>query len=155
MFSLPKCTIQSAWIARPRFNEGNCRRVRQWSNLAGDSSAIYSYIEEVNDGASPVFDINAIFRMFSRIFNLVTVTLAIQSLSGLPGVNAASIEPPPPGLSYLYTAFVHCRGTLMNEDGPRGTRRAIPIVGGNFTGPRLSGTYILPLTSGNHPTWTG
>ncbi|KAL4865716.1 hypothetical protein BDV12DRAFT_187998 [Aspergillus spectabilis] len=68
--------------------------------------------------------------------------MAIQPLSGPLGVTAASAEPPPPELSYLYTAFVHCKGTLMNEDGPRGTRQAIPIVGGNFTGPRLSGKIL-------------
>ncbi|KAL4781457.1 hypothetical protein BJX76DRAFT_335469 [Aspergillus varians] len=75
--------------------------------------------------------------MFHRIRDLILTTLAIQALSGAPTVSAAN--PAPPELSYLYTAFVHCKGTLMNGDGPRGIRTAIPIVGGNFTGPRLSG----------------
>ncbi|KAL2820240.1 hypothetical protein BDW59DRAFT_164725 [Aspergillus cavernicola] len=78
--------------------------------------------------------------MFRRAIDIVLTTLAIQSLSGAPCVDAAN--PQPPELSYLYTAFVHCRGTLMNEDGPRGVRMAIPIVGGNFAGPRLSGEIL-------------
>ncbi|KAL4913361.1 hypothetical protein BDW62DRAFT_192653 [Aspergillus aurantiobrunneus] len=75
--------------------------------------------------------------MFHRIRDLILTTLVVQTPSGAPAVAVAN--PAPPELSYLYTAFVHCKGTLMDEDGPRGTRRAIPIVGGNFTGPRLSG----------------
>ncbi|KAL4881618.1 hypothetical protein BJY04DRAFT_188458 [Aspergillus karnatakaensis] len=80
--------------------------------------------------------------MFCKVLNLITATLAVKNLPGFPGVDAAPAHPSPPELSFLYTAFVHCRGTLMNEDGPRGTRRAIPIVGGNFTGPRLSGQIL-------------
>ncbi|KAL4933847.1 DUF3237 domain-containing protein [Aspergillus undulatus] len=77
--------------------------------------------------------------MFSAIRNFALTALAIQTLSRPPAVAA---NPPAPELSYLYTAYVYCRGTLMNEDGPKGTRRAIPIVGGNFTGPRLSGQIL-------------
>lgn len=76
--------------------------------------------------------------MFTQLRNFVLAALTVQSFSGAPVVTAAT--PQPPELSYLYTAFVYCKGSLMNEDGPRGIRRAIPIVGGNFTGPRLSGT---------------
>ncbi|KAL1584225.1 hypothetical protein WHR41_06781 [Cladosporium halotolerans] len=53
-------------------------------------------------------------------------------------------EPPAPPLTFLYTSYVHCRDALYRSPGPLGTRTAIPIIGGNFTGPRLSGT-ILPL----------
>ncbi|KAL2850790.1 hypothetical protein BJX68DRAFT_72491 [Aspergillus pseudodeflectus] len=79
--------------------------------------------------------------MLRRVLDLVLTTLAIQSVAQAPCVAAASRHPRAPKLSYLYTAFVHCKGTLMNEDSPRGTRLAIPIVGGNFTGPRLSGMH--------------
>ncbi|KAL5000586.1 hypothetical protein BDV10DRAFT_35916 [Aspergillus recurvatus] len=80
--------------------------------------------------------------MFHRLRDLFFATLAIQSISEAPVIAAASAEPQPPQLSYLYTAHVYCKGTLMNENGPHGTRRAIPIVGGNFTGPRLAGTIL-------------
>ncbi|KAL3476411.1 hypothetical protein BJX99DRAFT_228090 [Aspergillus californicus] len=84
--------------------------------------------------------------MFHNAMNLVLSTLAIQSLASTTSSTSAShvaaATPSPPELSYLYTAFVYCKGSLMNEDGPRGTRRAIPIVGGNFTGPRLSGQIL-------------
>ena len=75
--------------------------------------------------------------MFSRLRDFALTALAFQTLSGSSALAAEDL--PAPELSYLYTAYVYCRGTLMNEDGPKGTRRAIPIVGGNFTGPRLSG----------------
>ncbi|OJJ05620.1 hypothetical protein ASPVEDRAFT_45120 [Aspergillus versicolor CBS 583.65] len=78
--------------------------------------------------------------MFTQLRNFALAALTVQSFSGAPVVTAAT--PQPPELSYLYTAFVYCKGSLMNEDGPRGIRRAIPIVGGNFTGPRLSGSIL-------------
>ncbi|PYI13643.1 hypothetical protein BO86DRAFT_442146 [Aspergillus japonicus CBS 114.51] len=53
-----------------------------------------------------------------------------------------SPPPPAPALSFLYTAYVECTATLMLSPGPHGTRKAIPIVGGNFTGPRLSGKIL-------------
>jgi hypothetical protein len=81
--------------------------------------------------------------MFHRLRDLFFATLALQSISETPVVAGASAEPLPPQLSFLYTAYVYCKGTLMNEDGPHGIRRAIPIVGGNFTGPRLSGMWHI------------
>ncbi|KAL2808348.1 hypothetical protein BJX63DRAFT_424652 [Aspergillus granulosus] len=79
--------------------------------------------------------------MLLRTLNFVLTALAIQSVAQTPNVAAAK-PPQAPELSFLYTAYVNCKGTLMNEDGPKGTRRAIPIVGGNFTGPRLSGQIL-------------
>ncbi|GES59702.1 UPF0311-domain-containing protein [Aspergillus terreus] len=55
---------------------------------------------------------------------------------------ATAATPSPPALSFLYTAYVQCAGNLMETDGPHGIRKAIPIVGGNFTGPRLSGKIL-------------
>ncbi|PGH02327.1 hypothetical protein AJ79_07667 [Helicocarpus griseus UAMH5409] len=49
-------------------------------------------------------------------------------------------DPEPPALTFLYTAFVDCEGMYDVGDGPKGKRRVIPIVGGNFTGPRVKGT---------------
>lgn len=52
-------------------------------------------------------------------------------------------EPNPPNLQFLYTAYVECNENLMTEiAGPHGIRKSIPIVGGNFTGPRLSGISL-------------
>ncbi|KAJ5220966.1 uncharacterized protein N7469_009853 [Penicillium citrinum] len=52
-------------------------------------------------------------------------------------------EPNPPNLQFLYTAYVECNENLMTEiAGPHGIRKSIPIVGGNFTGPRLSGKIL-------------
>ncbi|GKZ27301.1 hypothetical protein AbraIFM66951_012126 [Aspergillus brasiliensis] len=70
-------------------------------------------------------------------------TVALQALllcsSNLP---VATSSPAPPELSFLYTAYVECESTLMSSPGPHGVRRAIPIVGGNFTGPKLSGKIL-------------
>jgi hypothetical protein len=53
---------------------------------------------------------------------------------------STAVTPEPPSLQFLYTAYVECDGNLMTEvAGPHGIRKAIPIVGGNFTGPHLSG----------------
>lgn len=54
---------------------------------------------------------------------------------------AAAHAPAAPKLSFLYTAYVECEANLMDSSiGPHGQRKSIPIVGGNFTGPHLSGT---------------
>lgn len=74
-------------------------------------------------------------------------TVALQTLLTsftLPTAISASTAPSPPDLSFLYTAYVQCESTLMNSPGPHGIRHTIPIVGGNFTGPRLSGTIRFP-----------
>ncbi|KAK4888678.1 hypothetical protein LTR27_012464 [Elasticomyces elasticus] len=48
----------------------------------------------------------------------------------------------PPGLTFLYTSYVECLNRIYTTQGPRGLRTSIPIVGGNFTGPRLSGKIL-------------
>ncbi|PYH44759.1 DUF3237 domain-containing protein, partial [Aspergillus saccharolyticus JOP 1030-1] len=65
----------------------------------------------------------------------------ITALSLSPLVTAKT-TPKPPALDFLYTVFVECTNTLMLSTGPHGIRKAIPIVGGNFTGPRLSGKIL-------------
>ncbi|KAJ5669054.1 hypothetical protein N7462_010124 [Penicillium macrosclerotiorum] len=51
--------------------------------------------------------------------------------------------PEPPKLSFLYTAYVECEDNLMTAAvGPHGIRKAIPIIGGNFSGPHLSALYL-------------
>lgn len=50
--------------------------------------------------------------------------------------------PVPPSLEHLYTAFAHCEPGIFTKQTPKGLRTAIPIVGGNFTGPRMSGKIL-------------
>jgi len=53
-------------------------------------------------------------------------------------------QPPAPALNFLYTLYCVCANPIYKTEGPRGIRTAIPILGGNFTGPRLNGkTWIL------------
>ncbi|EME47797.1 hypothetical protein DOTSEDRAFT_21542 [Dothistroma septosporum NZE10] len=69
-------------------------------------------------------------------FSLLAALGSSQSTLSTPSA------PHPPGLVYLYTAYVVCLESLYQTQGPRGIRKAIPIVGGNFTGPRLSGKIL-------------
>lgn len=82
----------------------------------------------------------SLFKMLLSVKHLLLPIVA--SLLPLP-VRAET--PATPGLAYLYTAYVHCTGNLMEPvtEGPHGLRKAIPIVGGNFTGPRLSGIIFF------------
>lgn len=55
--------------------------------------------------------------------------------------NSSTTTPPsPPGLTYLYTLNCTLGDPYQIGWGPRGDRVAIPITGGSFHGPRLSGT---------------
>lgn len=78
----------------------------------------------------------------------ITYLLTLISLLTL----TTSSPPPTPELSYLYTAYVQCAGNLLESQqnpNPSGIRKTIPIIGGNFTGPRLSGTSLLSLAQYN------
>jgi len=55
---------------------------------------------------------------------------------------ATDPTPPAPGLTFLYTSFVTIATPIDLGVGPHGDRLTIPITGGNFTGPRLSGTIL-------------
>lgn len=50
--------------------------------------------------------------------------------------------PTAPGLEYLYTAYADCDPPIFTSQTPKGLRTAIPIIGGNFTGPRLNGKIL-------------
>ena len=50
--------------------------------------------------------------------------------------------PTAPGLEYLYTVFADCEPRIFTSQTAKGLRTAIPIVGGNFTGPRLNGKIL-------------
>jgi hypothetical protein len=71
--------------------------------------------------------------------------LSLASLALFSSAQNTSIptvpEPEAPDLTFLYTAFAECENSLYESQGPRGIRKAIPIIGGNFTGPRLRGLF--------------
>jgi len=53
-------------------------------------------------------------------------------------VNALE-APTPPGLTWLYTCNATLADAIEVGAGPHGTRKVIPITGGWFKGPRMSG----------------
>lgn len=80
-------------------------------------------------------------RLLSFTRNGATAALQFLALFLLTQIGIATKTPEPPKLSFLYTAYVECEPNLMTTvAGPHGIRKAIPIVGGNFSGPHLSGT---------------
>ncbi|SPQ24998.1 f2427f4d-c243-4748-9e87-088afa891fec [Thermothielavioides terrestris] len=54
------------------------------------------------------------------------------------------MPPKAPGLSHLYTVNITGGDAVPVGPGPRGTRLVVPILGGNFAGPKLKGT-VLPI----------
>ncbi|KAF4637491.1 hypothetical protein G7Y89_g604 [Cudoniella acicularis] len=76
------------------------------------------------------------------------VSISIQDDNGHQSSSSSLIQAPfldsgvpaPPNLEHLYTATLHCGPSLSTGgEGPHGERSVIPIVGGNFTGPKISG----------------
>ncbi|GAA5881841.1 hypothetical protein JCM3774_003053 [Rhodotorula dairenensis] len=56
--------------------------------------------------------------------------------------SATSGGPTPPQLKWLYTAYAYCPADLLKGlVTPAGVRKAIPIIGGNFTGPGINGKF--------------
>jgi len=65
-----------------------------------------------------------------------------------PPCEERDVDPSAPPLTYLYTAYLECGPAISTGGvGPKGTRSVIPIVGGNFTGPRIKGSYFPSLTT--------
>ena len=73
---------------------------------------------------------------------LLPALLATTTAAHSPEPYKAAPPPTPPGLTFLYTCFCTCENPLYSSQGPRGIRTAIPIVAGNFTGPRLKGKIL-------------
>ncbi|KAK4540497.1 hypothetical protein LTR36_009135 [Oleoguttula mirabilis] len=73
----------------------------------------------------------------SSLLAIVALATSTHSYS-----NPTPEEPPAPGLTFLYTSYADCLNAIYHTQGPRGIRTTIPIVGGNFTGPRLSGKIL-------------
>ncbi|KAG4440871.1 hypothetical protein IFR05_003621 [Cadophora sp. M221] len=67
-------------------------------------------------------------------------TILMVLTGGLAQTNAT--EPKAPRLTFLYSSNVTLGPTIEYGDGPKGNRVAIPIIGGTFSGPKLSGTII-------------
>ncbi|CAJ2508718.1 Uu.00g137440.m01.CDS01 [Anthostomella pinea] len=58
------------------------------------------------------------------------------------GLAKADADPTPPPLTHLLTASVIAGTTITIGPEAGGTRVALPIAGGTFTGPRLNGTFL-------------
>ena len=74
---------------------------------------------------------------------LITITTALPQTSG-PSV-IPEYNPAPPGLTFLYRSFVNITNPINVGVGPKGARIVIPIVGGDFTGTKLTGKYPYKL----------
>lgn len=84
---------------------------------------------------------------------MVSLALLVTSVVSafLPWTSAQNTTTPSaPGLTYLYTLNCTLGTSIDIGDGPKGQRVAIPITGGSFAGPRLSGK--LGLKSQRHTT---
>ena len=72
--------------------------------------------------------------------------LAASTLTSVFAQNAhVATTPKAPGLTYLYSSNVTLGTTIDYGTGPKGSRVAIPITGGTFSGPKLKG--VSKLTS--------
>ena len=59
----------------------------------------------------------------------------------------------PPTFTPLYTAYAYILNSVYSGQGPRGIRIALPTVGGNFTGPDISGTLRLIIENKPYPLY--
>ena len=96
----------------------------------------------VDDGfhlviAYPASSIHNRSMRFSNLFILLASSHAVSYVA------AQTVDPAPPELEFLYTAFCDCAAPIEVGPGPKGGRKVIPIIGGNFTGPRLQGRWLL------------
>jgi hypothetical protein len=68
------------------------------------------------------------------------LTAALSTLCALTALAQNTTAPNPPTLTYLYTLNCTLADAITIGPGPRGSRVAIPITGGTFSGPKLNGT---------------
>jgi hypothetical protein len=66
-------------------------------------------------------------------------SLVFALAASLTAATELSQVPKAPELKYLYTSFVNLTDPVPYGVGPKGPRVVIPIIGGNFTGPKLKG----------------
>lgn len=74
---------------------------------------------------------------------LAPLLFSFASAQSAASVGGAWAVPAPPTLNFLYTSFVDIAAPTDYGVGPYGDRAVIPITGGNFTGPKLSGKDSL------------
>lgn len=79
--------------------------------------------------------------MFS-VKSLTAAALCLLSSAGLASGQANT--PAAPGLTYLYSLNCTLGTAITVGGGPHGSRVVIPITGGSFSGPRLSGALPWP-----------
>lgn len=82
--------------------------------------------------------------MLSHLFSLTALFSALAPWA----LAQNATTPSPPGLTFLYTLNCTLGTTIDIGYGPRGHRVAIPITGGYFNGPRMSGKPSHILTTG-------
>lgn len=70
---------------------------------------------------------------------LVAAAVQVVSLPSLAQARGQVKTPAAPGLTFLYSLNCTLAPPIPVGGGPHGTRLVIPIVGGTFSGPRLSG----------------
>lgn len=73
-----------------------------------------------------------LFKVFTTVVTLLCANVLCTNVT----------TPSAPGLEYLYTAFAEIEPGIFNSQTAKGLRTAYPIVGGNFTGPRLNGKIL-------------
>ncbi|KAK8085053.1 hypothetical protein PG997_006324, partial [Apiospora hydei] len=56
--------------------------------------------------------------------------------------SVAAAGPTPPGFEFLYTVNATLAPGIQIGPGPQGDRQAIPIIGGEFHGPKLNGKVL-------------
>jgi hypothetical protein len=66
------------------------------------------------------------------------VALLLASVASI----ASAATPATPGLTYLYSLNCTLGEALPVGEGPRGTRTVIPITGGTFSGPKMTGKCL-------------
>lgn len=76
--------------------------------------------------------------MFSRVLFLMSVLTAFTPWTFAQNTSTPAL----PGLTYLYTLNCTLLPPFIIGAGPRGFRVAIPITGGYFNGPKLSGAFL-------------
>lgn len=86
---------------------------------------------------------------------LATTLASLAALASASDVSARPPRPPgpptpptpSPGLTFLYSLNCTLGTRLPVGAGPNGDRVVIPITGGTFAGPRISGVCLPPLQS--------
>lgn len=69
--------------------------------------------------------------------------MRVSAIIAVAGVFTANIVAaiPAPGLTFLYSSNSSIATPITYGPGPAGTRIAIPLTGGTFSGPRLNGIF--------------